>query len=190
MRKKVAGLVSLVGAVALIAGFMASGFAQTPQFEYVGVSKCKMCHKSEKSGGQYTLWENSKHAKAFEALASPKAMEIAKAKGIEDPQKADACLKCHATAAAVPADKRTEDVKLEDGVTCETCHGPGSAYKKKSVMEAIYTGAEKGETYGLTVANEETCKRCHNEESPTYDKSKPFDFKVMSEKIAHPVPKT
>ena len=190
MRKVVAGLVSLAGAVALTIGFIASGLAETPQFEYVGVSKCKMCHKSEKSGAQFTLWENSKHAKAFEALASPKSMEIAKAKGIEDPQKSESCLKCHATAAMVPAEKRAAGVVLEDGVTCEACHGPGSEYKKNSVMKAIYNGEEKGETYGLLMPTVETCTRCHNEESPTWDKSKPFDFKAMSEKIAHPVPKT
>ena len=63
---------------------------------YVGAKKCKMCHNSTKAGKQYTIWSESAHSKAYENLASEKAKAIAKEKGIEYPQKSDACLKCHA----------------------------------------------------------------------------------------------
>jgi hypothetical protein len=39
---------------------------------------------------------------------------------------------------------------------------------------------------GLVMPDEKTCAKCHNAESPNY---KPFDFKVMAAKIAHPIPK-
>ncbi|NIM19846.1 MAG: cytochrome C554 [Candidatus Latescibacteria bacterium] len=185
MRKGFLFSISLI----LLIGTFAYSLGGSEAFEYVGTSKCKMCHKSEKAGQQFTIWSESKHAKAFETLATPKAKEIAKGMGIEDPQTSDACLKCHATAAAVPADKRPAAVVLEDGVSCESCHGPGSAYKKKSIMEAIYSGEEDGAKYGLVTPDEKLCKSCHNEESPTYDKSKPFDFAKRSKEIAHPVPK-
>jgi hypothetical protein len=64
---------------------------------YVGASKCKNCHKSDKGGAQYVHWTESKHAKAFEALASDAAKEAAKELGIENPQESEKCLKCHVT---------------------------------------------------------------------------------------------
>ena len=35
-------------------------FAQ--EFTYVGAAKCKICHKTEKQGKQYPIWEEGKHA--------------------------------------------------------------------------------------------------------------------------------
>jgi len=43
---------------------------------------------------------------------------------------------------------------------CENCHGPGSAYKKKKIMEAIDAGTASRDEYGLLKPNEESCKRC------------------------------
>ena len=40
--------------------------------------------------------------RAFEVLASDEAKKVAKERSIEDPQKADACVKCHVTAFGVP----------------------------------------------------------------------------------------
>ena len=76
--------------------------------------------------------------------------------------------------------------KVEDGVGCESCHGPGGDYYKKKVIKAIYSGKQDGKTLGLIEPDEKTCKKCHNEESPSY---KPFDFKKRVKEIAHPVPK-
>jgi len=70
-------------------------------------------------------------------------------------------------------------------VGCEACHGPGSKYKSKKTMEAIYTGTEKSETYGLVIPTEETCKQCHNEKSPMF---KEFKFDEAYAKIAHNIP--
>ena len=36
--------------------------------DYIGVKKCKMCHKGEKKGEVFEKWEKSTHAKAFETL--------------------------------------------------------------------------------------------------------------------------
>ena len=38
-------------------------------FKYVGSEKCKMCHKTEKQGNQFGIWEASAHAKAYATLA-------------------------------------------------------------------------------------------------------------------------
>ena len=70
-------------------------------------------------------------------------------------------------------------------VGCESCHGAGGNYYKKSTMKSITSGEIDGATVGLVKPTEETCVSCHNEESPTF---KGFDFTEYSEKISHPIP--
>ena len=126
-------------------------------FTYVGANKCKMCHKGASKGEVFEKWEKSSHAKAFETL---------KAKGEgKNPQ----CLGCHVT-----------DVKAAEfeGVGCEACHGPGSAYKSISIMKDRQKAIENG----LVIPNEATCKKCHNEKSPTF---KGFNFNDFWKKIDH-----
>jgi hypothetical protein len=152
---------------------------------YIGASKCKTCHKKPESGEQYPNWEKSKHAGAYAVLAGEKSMEIAKAKGIENPQEADECLKCHVTGHGAAAELLGTKYDKTEGVTCESCHGAGSAYYKKKTMVAITSGEVDGATVGLVTPDEETCKTCHNEESPTFEG---FEYKEMVKKIAHPIP--
>ena len=70
---------------------------------------------------------------------------------------------------------------MDEGVSCETCHGPGSMYKGASVMK----NRELAMTKGMIIPDEALCKTCHNEESPTY---KGFNYTEMLAKIAHPNP--
>jgi hypothetical protein len=156
---------------------------EKPVYNYIGVDGCKMCHKMKKTGDQYDKWLNSAHAKAYEVLASDEAKAVATKAGVEgNPQEADQCLSCHVTAHGVDAARLDKKYKVEDGVGCESCHGPGSAYKSKKVMEDQTAAVAAG----LIVPTEETCKTCHNEKSPTY---KEFDFAKAKAQIAHPVPK-
>jgi hypothetical protein len=154
-------------------------------FDFVGVKKCKMCHKSAKSGAQFTIWEESRHAKAYETLASEASIAIAKELGIENPQTAPECLRCHVTAFPVMTSIAEQKITLEESVSCESCHGAGSGYWKKKTMAAIHAGELEGATVGLTEPGEERCVECHNEESPTY---KEFKYDEFWAKIAHPVP--
>jgi hypothetical protein len=176
---------TMVLAVALIAwsGYAYAQAAGPPV--YVGVKRCKTCHNLEKGGAQYTKWTESKHSKAFETLATPKALEIAKAKGIADPQKSEECLSCHVTGGGEPADHFKESFVAADGVQCETCHGAGSNYLKKSVMEGIRGKTMKADDYGLTMPTEKTCAKCHNEKATG---GKFVDWKADSSKIAHAIP--
>lgn len=158
-----------------------------PTFKYVGVSKCKMCHETEAWGNQYGIWASSAHAEAYKVLATDKAKLIAsKQKDMEDPQKDERCLKCHVTAFGVDAKLIEASFKVEDGVQCEACHGPGSKYKSSKVMKALSKGTQDPAEVGLVVVDEKLCVKCHTKESPTY---KPFKFEESSKKIAHPVPK-
>lgn len=167
----------------LVSFLMLSFNLEAKDFKYVGVKKCKTCHKTKKIGNQYGIWKKAAHANALKSLSSKKALDYAKKNGIADPSKDAKCLNCHSTMATV--DKKLIDPKgkmtIEEGVSCESCHGPGSAYKKMKIMK----DHEKSLANGLIVPTEKVCKTCHNEKNPFH---KPFDFKKMVAKVQHPVP--
>jgi hypothetical protein len=163
------------------------------QHEFVGHKRCKTCHKKEAIGNQYEIWLESKHAKAYETLASEKAKEWGAAVGVDDPQTDDKCVKCHSTAHGVPDALVSKSFDRTAGVQCESCHGAGKDYRKKRIM----VDREQAVAKGLVLPNEAVCTRCHNDESPAWDPEKftladgskvGFDYEQAKEKIAHKVP--
>ena len=148
---------------------------------YVGVKSCGMCHKKDETGNQLGKWTAGPHAQAYKTLGTEEAQAAATAAGLEgNPQELAECLSCHVTAAGVDEALLGKTLK-EDGVGCESCHGPGKDYKKKSVME----DRDAAIAAGMIVPTEETCVACHNEKSPTF---KGFDFEEYAAKVAHPNP--
>ncbi len=182
MMRKIRILMIIAG---LFFSFRVFGLAQAEN-KYVGVDKCKLCHKSESKGNQYGAWKNSKHASAYADLATDKAKELAQIQGINNPQESEKCLKCHSTAAIALAGNLVSEeakLKLEDGVQCESCHGAGEKYWGISVMK----DHDKAVAGGMVVPGELVCVTCHNSESPVWPGS--FDFGEESKIIAHPRPK-
>lgn len=183
MTTRLANLLRSVACAAAVLLLSVAAQGEEKEHGFIGVKKCGMCHKSEAKGDQLGHWEKSQHSKAYETLASEKALKIAKEKGIEgSPQEADACLKCHVTGHGKSAELFDAAFKVEQGVQCESCHGAGSDYKSIKVMK----DREASVAAGLVIPNESTCKTCHNEESPTF---KGFDFEKMWAQIQHPNPK-
>jgi hypothetical protein len=177
----------ILWAAALVIAFAMGAQAQEKEKEathqYIGVKKCSMCHKSEAKGNQFGKWSESAHAKAFEVLASEKALAVAKEKGLaKPPQESPECLKCHVTGAGKPAEAFAATFVKEDGVGCESCHGPGSDYMSMKVMK----DPAAAKAAGLWMPDAKTCTGCHNEESPTF---KGFDYEKYLAKVAHPNPK-
>ena len=196
--------------IAVLAVLLAGAFsamvapdAQAKGMEYVGVKECGKCHKKDKEGKQLSIWEESKHAKAFENLGTPKAKERAQKVGVTtNPQESEACLICHTTGYGEPKSDFSKRFSMEDGVQCEACHGPGGEYKARKTMKKI--SEERGpdgkgksataEKTGLKFPGEKDCKVCHAQErqhngktykNPSYE---PFNFKDRWEKIKHPIP--
>jgi hypothetical protein len=166
MKKILPGLFIVVFCLLIINMF-------SQDFTYVGAAKCKICHKSAKRGNQYGLWQERKHSQSFAALATEEAKALA-ADAPDNPK----CLKCHS-----PLAEKAPDLK-EEGVTCEACHGPGSAYKKLSIMKDHAESVANGLTeYGTPDAIKAQCLTCHEN---AHDK--PFDFAAAWEKVKHPVP--
>jgi hypothetical protein len=137
------------------------------QNQYIGAAKCKMCHNKPEKGAQYDKWASDPHSKAMESLKDADAT---------NPK----CLKCHSTAGSVDQGL-IATLTVAEGVSCETCHGPGSVYKSMTMMKDKATSLKNG----LIEPNEALCRKCHNEESPNF---KGFDYATYSSRIAHPNP--
>jgi len=170
--------VAVVVAVLLYAG----NKLYADEHKYIGANKCKMCHSSESKGNQYKVWAESKHAKAYQDLATDDAKKAAEKAGLKtDAQKSPECLKCHVTAYSEKEDLKGE-ILVTDGIQCESCHGAGGDYKSLSVMK----DKQQAIAAGLVIPTKEVCIKCHNSESPYF---KGFDFDSFYKKIAHPRPK-
>jgi excinuclease UvrABC ATPase subunit len=173
-----------IAAVILIS-FSYYGFYPEDKFGYVGTNTCGMCHKKEDVGSQLSIWEGSRHANAYKTLQSAEADAIAIEKGFTTKAaETEACLKCHVSGYNIDASLKADKFMMSEGVQCETCHGPGSAYKTKKIMESRQLSVENGLL--VYASAEELCVSCHNEESPSY---KGFNFEEMWEMIKHPNPK-
>ena len=158
----------------------------TPKFELIGVKKCAMCHQAANTGAQFKQWQTTAHSKAYATLAGDKAKAIAAEKKLDKPpQESPQCLKCHVTAFPVMDKLVAGKITLEEGVSCESCHGAGSEYSKMATMKAVTAGTQDAKAVGLVMPTAEVCQRCHNAESPTF---KEFKFAEMAAKIAHPNP--
>jgi len=155
---------------------------------YIGARACGSCHEGKGIGGQYSKWLHSKHAIAWATLAKPESVEIARISGIrQKPQEAPICLGCHSTASTAEDWERDDTFRIEDGVQCETCHGPGSEYATEAVMRDRPAALKAG----LQLPTSEFCANCHIEKgshvavlrNPTVDIQKGIAA------IAHPKPK-
>ncbi len=162
----------------LIAMISIASAEEKAKLKYGGLGTCKGCHSSAKMGGEeYKIYIKNAHAKAFETLKSDESKKIAAKLGIEDPTTNGKCLKCHSTAYGLK-DQHGKKFSVEEGVTCEACHGPGEKYKPMPIMK----DHDKAVANGLLDPNEKLCVTCHNDESPTYKK---FDYKIKTKAIKH-----
>ena len=149
-------------------------------FQYVGSAKCKICHNKPANGQAYKIWSESLHANAMKSLSNEKALAYAKEHNIADPAKDPGCIKCHSTAGSVKESLQA-GITIAEGVSCESCHGPGSAYKTNTNMKDKALAQKNG----LITPDQKVCEKCHNKENPFF---KPFNFQEASKKIAHPDP--
>ncbi len=155
---------------------------------YVGAHECAKCHDGGTNGNQYQIWLHTTHSESYRKLAQPAAKEIIRRSGLrQEPQKSPICLGCHATAYRAEAWEKDDHFRLEDGVQCENCHGPGSEYISEAVMRDR-TAAMKA---GLKIPGERECMNCHIEKGThvAVIGSQPIDIKKAMAAIAHPLAK-
>ncbi|HOW86470.1 MAG TPA: multiheme c-type cytochrome [Candidatus Aminicenantes bacterium] len=168
----------LVPAVIVPALFVLAVLWAAPERKYTGASSCKLCHKAPLQGRQYAIWQESAHARSFASLSTEAAAAIAKDAGIADPAASPYCLNCHA-----PLADKAPELKAE-GVSCEVCHGAGSAYKKLAVMEDRDKAVQSGlAAFPNASAIQASCLACHESAHGTA-----FDFDKAWAAVKHPVP--
>ena len=185
----------IIQSIGLAAVLVSSVLGQTGDpAKLISLKKCAMCHKKADKGNQLGKWESMGHAKAYATLGTEGAKAVAAKLGIDDPQTSGQCLKCHSTAYFFTETRQTEEVSLENGVSCQSCHGPGADYKKKSIMESREASIAAGMIYP---AKEKSCTLCHNDTGPTWDPKRyalpngettGFDPVQAYEKIKHERP--
>jgi len=153
--------------------------------KFVGAEKCSKCHTSAESGGQFPKWKASKHAAAWDVVATA---DPAKA-GIDLTDKAEVaarCMKCHSTASGA-RDKTRPEFKPQLGVQCESCHGPGEKHVKAR-LAAQSTDDEFKVAAGEIVGRPDgaACAGCHNKDCPFFNG---FKLESALRRISHPRPK-
>lgn len=173
----------------------AIGAGDEASYSYVGSKKCKKCHFQ-----QHKSWKKTKMGQAFETLKPGKAKEAKEKFNLDvdkDYTKDPTCLKCHTVGFGkeggytIPdlEDKRAvRKSKSFQGVGCESCHGPGSAYievfedilksKRNYKVEELYA-------VGLQKIDEDTCLACHNQESPTIEEGYTFNYEEKKDEGTH-----
>ncbi len=178
--------------IAVIALLSLPAYAQN---KYVGVKACALCHGTEQQGNALHQWRNTSHAGAFRTLQTHSESEPRKCQDLElwiveigrgvkyglpkPAAESKECLPCHVTAFGADAQSLAESFDRQDGVQCESCHGPGSAH-----VEARTGKDEVKSLDGLTRYDDERaikarCVTCH--EGTCGD----FDFARMWPKIKH-----
>ncbi len=166
--------------------------------KYIGPGSCAAtsCHGSVKPVAdsrilqtEYTTWIlKDKHSRAFQALTGEVGERMARilklgTKAEESPK----CLVCHALYAP---EQRGRAFEISEGVTCENCHGPASAWlgphttrdwpHEKSVAQGMHDTRN-------VIHRTENCLECHLGTNPQAAAKEPTKF-VDHEMIAagHP----
>lgn len=153
----------VIGILLVLGAFFSASFAakeekkEAPQ--YVGDSgkTCKMCHAKEAKA-----WAEWPMSHAWDTLSA-------------EEQKKEECISCHVTGYG----KENGFISAKDtpgllGIQCEACHGAAGNHPKNPMKENP-AGPKP---------TAETCKACHNEKSPEFDKET-WDVKKAMEEIKH-----
>jgi hypothetical protein len=153
--------------------FPAQLSAQSEPTKYIGPGSCAAtsCHGSVKPvegsrilQNEYSTWIiKDKHSRAYQALTGDIGERMARIlKTGMKAEEAPKCLACHAL--NPPQDQRGRAFEISEGVSCENCHGPASAWlgphttrswsHEKSVALGMY------DTRNI-IHRTEKCLECH-----------------------------
>ncbi len=145
--------------------------------QYVGSQRCAECHMDRRGDAPYMKWLSGAHAGAYWRLATDWALFLGRNNpayaGITSTIDDERCLMCHRTTDQDPDAIAAEGFRMEEGVGCEACHGPGSLYMDPEVM----ADRERFLAAGGVVPDEDVCRKCHRRGE--------FVFADRWEKIAH-----
>ena len=152
---------------------------RVPTAPYVGNQACRQCH-----AGIYPNWIGNGHARAYVFLATANGYAVAERMGVDSSLVTTSvrCLVCHSTAADVEAQSRPTGFRMQEGVKCEGCHGPGGLHVRRGLL----LSRELVAASRMRIPVEEDCLACHRKE-PAHDilELAPFDYEAAVDKISH-----
>lgn len=174
LRIVVSAFTAAVVAIGLASGSLVSaGEELKPRggFRSMGADLCVKCHRSEQGDwcdvATTAVWRHDAHSLSHLALSSanPRTQAMEAALGIKAAATAS-CVACHTHPVAEPAiDEETE--VLHGGISCETCHGPGSGYVDPHIQKSWrFLSSREKAAFGMhdlrnPVAKAENCLACH-----------------------------
>ena len=165
------------------------------RFATLSAAACQSCH-----GEQNAWWVDDPHYAAVEPFfdQAPKTVQIARLYGLKTSQLLRGntiCMDCHGT---VVTGKEKREV--QDGVGCQSCHGPAKDYleihqegdkadgaNRSGYLEALGLGMRKLKNLDVRAS---TCTGCHYVTDPRllsagHPSGKNFDYVAGMEQIAH-----
>lgn len=137
---------------------------------YKGVNTCKMCHSNPKivpeNDAVYSFWSTTKHASFNQKLPWEKD-------GVANPELPAVEEVYRHVTGYDPATKTWKD----KGITCEACHGPGSAHMMapKDQKKATILDPANLKTPGQQIS---VCGRCHGQYTIDKDQHVALKFKT------------
>jgi len=170
-----AGCIGLIAALLMLCALPSIlGAAENESPKYIGPGSCAAtsCHGSVKPvadsrilQNEYSTWIiKDKHSQAYQALTGDIGERMAQILKLgSKAEEAPKCLACHALLYTTPA-QRGRAFELADGVSCENCHGPSSAWLGPHA-ERQWTH-EKSIALGMVdirnvIHRTEKCLECH-----------------------------
>ncbi len=146
---------------------------------YVGAETCGRCHTAA-----FTSWAGGDHSRAALVFGMRAGREMMARAGTAGFQLS--CRACHAPPDTVAPISPDGSFRSEDGVQCETCHGPGSLHVQ------LRTAPESDSTRsGLVPVRADTafCLSCHRAGKPLHDatalRTPRFDKSLFWKRIQH-----
>ncbi|HEX5177031.1 MAG TPA: multiheme c-type cytochrome [Chthoniobacteraceae bacterium] len=165
MRSTLLVLVLFICAVSPPASAAESVAAGGPRF--TGSMSCmsSSCHGGGVGKDEGVIFRKSdRHLTAHGILGTARSAQIAQQLQIEDPTRSARCTVCHSPLQTVPPARFVAGVKPENGVSCESCHGPAEPWlrfhTRKDVTheQRVAAGLRELESFS---ARATACIACH-----------------------------
>ncbi|HUS37013.1 MAG TPA: multiheme c-type cytochrome, partial [Verrucomicrobiae bacterium] len=137
--------------------------------KFLGANACASsgCHGGAGAHqNQYLIWTSRDfhHQRPFATLTTARSKQISAALQIKDATTDHQCISCHAPLREIPEPLRAERLRITEGVSCETCHGPSENWLR-SHTRADYTHTDRVLSGMRDLKNlyvrANTCVACH-----------------------------
>ncbi len=103
--------------------------AESGAQKFYGAETCSTagCHgAADPKRFQFQYWQAADpHSKAFSTLTTARSARMAEDLKLGDATRSVTCTACHAPFQGLPENRLTASVKVQEGVSCESCHGAG-----------------------------------------------------------------